>query len=1335
MPEPTTDFQSLPEDYQLVIRLAQDQYKITIAPLQLLVGGWSGAVVYLVSVASNETGRVEHCILKLDHKGKSAKSDEVTRHNTVINKSVPAFGRNHIAELVFDRVEHEGAIAIFYRIAGQSLLKYRPLSNYERQSQLKTIFTETNTVLLAEWNGNGKFEQAVHPQKLLAGWLGFRLDMGGNIERFLQETCQVDPEAAGFLINGHVFPNPLLYARKAEPWGKVRSIDVATGFIHGDLNTNNILVKFSDDKETLEGYYLIDFALFKEDMPLFYDQRYLEMSYLMQAMSQVSFEKSVNFLTLLAVADIPDPHKVPIETSGVSAVIASARSAFAGWAQENHPSLHDDLWGQYWLAGVAAGLAYCHKAGQPDEGRLAGLIYAAANLKRYAATFNLPRPTDVELLYDENQRGPNQSVKISRQGGHKRDLPSGTVSFLFTDIEGSTRLAQQHPEQMPALLARHHKILDQAIKAHTGFTFEIIGDSFAVAFHNATDALAAALEIQHDLYKETWSPAPIKVRIGIHTGTAELKDASGSQPYSGYTTLATAQRIMSAGNGGQILLSQISADLIRDELPTGVQLADMHERRLKDLTQPMRLYQVTAPDLPSEFPPLRTEEVVHHNLPSQLTAFVGRETELASLHALLSDSRNRLVTLVAPGGMGKTRLSLEAARQVVHLFPQGIYFVALDRITVADMIVQAVAEVLPISLASKEDPKSRIMDYLRDKAILLVMDNFEHVLDGATFVQDMLQAGLHVQVLASSRVKLNLMGETVFNIEGLGVGDKSSEEGSAIQLFEQSARQTQPKFEFNDSTMTSVKRICEMVEGMPLAIVLAAAWIDTLSVDEIAAEIEKGIDLLETEKRDVPGRQRSVRAVIEWAWNQVDASAQNLLKRLSIFRGGFTRAAAQEAAGASLRGLSQLVDKALVRRDPDTGRYSIHELLRQYAEEQLKLSFDEEHSAHENHAKYFADFMKTREQHSRDHRYKAALSDIEADLDNIHVAWDYWADKQNGQRLIEFIGALWLFFEIRGSFIPAIQFFRDAAMKLTATDSDVVWARAELRARQAWFTALIGLPEEGLLIAQESLNSLSQINKHNITVETYHCANINAIFLNRIEIVFQISQAMLDRAERSGDAWEQGFARIWWAYALVLQRHINEALQTGQEALAIFEKLDNPFGLSVVSGIILAAIALAIGDTNAAKAHFLRGMQAAEKINYLRLLQRTYDGLGTTALLEHEVERAQQYFMKSLRISQECGQTREMLASLLDLAGVNIAQGNLDNALQLLAIVLHHPASDQNSLNRPGFLRDEAEKLRSQIEGQLDQPVYQSAWETGQRQRLTEVVTQILGEGNSIAVA
>jgi predicted ATPase/class 3 adenylate cyclase len=906
--------------------------------------------------------------------------------------------------------------------------------------------------------------------------------------------------------------------------------------------------------------------------------------------------------------------------------------------------------------------------------------------------------------------------------------PSGIVTFLFTDIEGSTRLSQQYSESMPALLARHNEILDQAITAHDGFTFQISGDSYAVAFHNMSDALGAALEIQRALYKESWSPAPIKVRIGIHSGAAQLEDASKSPRYSGYTTIAMSQRVMSAGHGGQILLSQIAADLISDKLPAGVKLKDMGECRLKDIMQPVHLYQLMIGDLPSDFPPLMTKDVVRHNLPAQLTAFIGRESELAALHSLLSDSHNRLITILAPGGMGKTRLALETASQMVQVFPQGIYFIGLDRITSAELIVDSVAEVLPIFLASNEDPKSRILEYLRDKTILLVMDNFEHVLDGATFVQEILKVAPQIQILATSRAKLNLTGETVFNIKGLTIGNGSSEKDSAIQLFTQSARQTLPVFELNDVVLPVVKKICFLVDGMPLAIVLAAAWIDTLSVDEIAIEIDRSIDMLETEKRDVPDRQRSVRAVIESAWNQVDPSAQTLLKRLSVFRGGFTRAGAQEAAGASLRGLSQLIDKALLRRDPNSGRYSIHELLRQYAEEQLAHSADEERSAHEDHAKYFADFMKAQEMALHDHRGKTALVEVEADFDNIRIAWNYWTNKQDAHRLLEFSSALWQFFELRGSYIPAIQYFGDAVQKLTGNEPEVVWARAELRARQAWFTALIGLPDEGLRMAQESIETLSQLNKQEISVETLNCAIMNAMVLNKIEMITQISQDMLDRAEQSQDTWEQGWALIWSAYVLILHGQPDEALRTGQEALTIFERSDSPFGSSAASGFSLAPLALLTGNISAAKAYFLRGMQAAEEINYLLLLQRTYDGLGMVALMEEDPEQAQQFFLKSLRISQECGQTREMLASLLELANVQVAMGNLDEALGLLAVVLNHPASDQNSLNtnRSESLRDAAEKLRAQIETQLDRALYKWAWEGGKRQRLSDVVSHLL---------
>lgn len=930
---------------------------------------------------------------------------------------------------------------------------------------------------------------------------------------------------------------------------------------------------------------------------------------------------------------------------------------------------------------------------------------------------------------------------------HEESLPSGTVTFLFTDIEGSTKLSQEYSDDMPRLLARHHAMLNEAIAAYNGFTFQIVGDSYAVAFHNASDALNAALDSQRALHQEPWSPAPIKVRMGVHTGTAQLQPAGSVPRYDAYATIAQSQRIMSVGHGGQILLSQTSADLVRDKLPTGIRLVDMRERRLKDIASPIHLYQISAPDLPCEFAPLTSAEQFNHNLPSELTPFLGREMELKALETLLGESHNRLVTIIAQGGMGKTRLALHVATQLLQTFPQGVYFVALDRINSAELIVQSVAAVLPISLASNEDPKLRVLDYLRDKSILLVMDNFEHLLvnqdsrklsnnfehvpDGATFVQEMLTAAPSVQILATSRLRLNLTSETVFNIGGLTIGAPAVAQNSAIQLFVQSAKRTRPDFELNDTTLPSVTRICQLVEGMPLAIVLAAAWINTLTVKEICDEIEASLDMLETEQRDVPSRQRSVRVVIESSWNQIDATAQKQMMRLSVFRGGFTRAAAQETVGASLRSLSQLVDKALLRRDPDTARYSMHELLRQYAQELLDRSASEDRDAHESHAKFFADFMQARWKDIRGEQQIAALGEMEADIDNIRIAWNHWIANQDVRRAMEFLDPLWFYFEVHSALIPAIQLFDAAIKQLTSEATEIVCLRAQIRSRQAWFIGVIGQPEEGLQIAMESVEVLRE-QKQVLNVQSLLSVCVSAIYLNKWQEYVEASREMVAWAEQHGDTFERCFASLWWSYTFLPGNQSSDAVQIAQQALDVGKRLDNPFLLTWAE-YELGIISALLGEIGAAKTHYMRGAEQAQRIKFARLLQINYEPLSSLALIENDSEQAENYALECLRISQQCGQTREMLASLRDLARVNIVQGKLEIALALLAVVLYHPASEQNSLTRPEALRDEAEKLRTDIEAQLDPLVYRAAWEAGQKSELPEVVSQILNHGSVLS--
>ncbi len=634
MPESRVSFQSLPAEYRQVIQLAQDQLDISITPLQELVGGWSGAAIYLVSVSSPDSRRVEHLILKVDRKRPVSSSDEIDRHQMVISESPADFVRQHIPEMVYARVEDENALVIFYAIAGHSLRNFRTLSSHHRQSQLETLFTITNQVLLDEWNIDQVFEQVDHPQTLLKRWLGFRLNPDQKIENFLRDVCRLHPDTAGFIIQGNIYPNPLYYARNTEPWGPVRPGDAMVGLQHSDLNTNNILANFSRQGDELEGYYLIDFALFKEDMPLLYDQRYLEMSYLVHAISGGSYASVIDLIARLAEHDILENQQAPIEMAGVNAAIRAGRIAFESWVRERHPSLHDDLWGQYWLAGTAAGLSYTHKAGQTDEIRLAGLIYAAANLKQYFNLFALSLPTEASQLYHEGQIGS------------RSDAGSSLVS-----------------------------------------------------------------------------PA-------------------GKTP---------------------------------------------------------------------------------HNLPVPPTNFIGRETELEEIPSLLLRPEVRIATLTGPGGIGKTRLGLAIAWALRDHFPDGVFFVDLASISDPSLVATTAAHAIGIREGGGRPPLENLKDYLANKQILLLFDNFEQITGAAPVVAELLASAPGIKGLVTSRIPLQIRGEVrIFRFSArhcLQNRDASIAEMldyEAVALFYQQAQAVQPRFELTEENKAAVIEICRRLDGLAI---------------------------------------------------------------------------------------------------------------------------------------------------------------------------------------------------------------------------------------------------------------------------------------------------------------------------------------------------------------------------------------------------------------------------------------------------------------------------------------------------------------------------------------
>ncbi len=610
------------------------------------------------------------------------------------------------------------------------------------------------------------------------------------------------------------------------------------------------------------------------------------------------------------------------------------------------------------------------------------------------------------------------------------NLPSGTVTFLFTDIEGSTKLAQQYPDGMPALLARHDQILHRAIEEYGGYVFQNLGDSFTAAFHSASDALNAALEAQRNLFNEPWSPASIKVRMGIHTGTAQLNKDSLQTGYSGYTTLASTQRIMSAGHGGQILLSAATRELVRDTLPENAELIDLGEKRLKDLLRPEHLYQLNITGLPATFPPLRTLDLFPNNLPAQLTSFVGRENEIAGLKQELD--AHRLVTLTGSGGTGKTRLSLQVAADLLDRFEHGVWFIELAPLADPDLIPRTILATIGIGEQPNGTPLEILKEYLHEKKALIVLDNCEHLVTAsAKLANALLNAAPGLKVLASSREALGVKGELSYPVPSLSLPDlkhlpaiEQLSQYEAVRLFIDRALLVAPHFVVNKDNAPYIAQICYRLDGIPLAIELAAARIRMLSVEQISARLDDRFRLLTGGARTALPRQQTLRALIDWSYNILSDHERLLLQRLSVFAGGWILEAAEEVCADAhsissydvLELLTQLINKSLVivMEHSQSGgrRYRMLETIHQYGREKLS----EAGGAEILRQQHLAHFVKLAEQAEPElyHSDQVSwLNRLDDELDNLRSAleWSLTCDVEAGLRIA---AILWRFWDTRG---------------------------------------------------------------------------------------------------------------------------------------------------------------------------------------------------------------------------------------------------------------------------------------------------------------------------------
>ena len=648
---------------------------------------------------------------------------------------------------------------------------------------------------------------------------------------------------------------------------------------------------------------------------------------------------------------------------------------------------------------------------------------------------------------------------------HRRFMVALMPAFLFTDLESSTRLWEAHPDAMRGALASHDAILRECVDAAGGSVVKTTGDGIMAAFAAVADTIAACLAAQARLGATAWEiTGPLRVRMGIHAGDAEHRD----DDYYGPTVNRTA-RIMAAGHGGQVLLSGAAAALAGDALPAGAALRDLGEHRLKDLTQPEHLFQLVHADLQSDFPPPVTLDLRANNLPVQGTEFFGREAELLAVGAMLDDASTRLVTLTGPGGAGKTRLGLQVAAERLDRYDDGVFFVDLSHEREPEAVFDAVARVLGATQAGQGDQLQALLGHLRDRQVLLVLDNFEQVIEAAAGVADLLAGCRRLAAVVTSREALRVRAERVFPVPPLALPDPAAAAGviartEAVQLFAERAGMARPGFTLTDENAAAVADICIRLDGLPLAIELAAARLNVFSPGDLAARLRDRIDVVGSGARDLPKRQRTLRGTIEWSYDLLDRDECRLFELMSVFstaRLETVEAVAKDVFGdiVVLDVLASLVDKSLVRSGETSGssRFSMLQTVREYAAERLAASPGTAAATRRAHAEYYSAYGRGLRQLLQGPERDTALDDLAAEVDNLRTAWRYWVAENDLEQLYALLDGLWALHDARGWYHATIELTTDMLAVLATSEPSPERAGEEMTLRVSLARALMAV--------------------------------------------------------------------------------------------------------------------------------------------------------------------------------------------------------------------------------------------------------------------------------------
>jgi predicted ATPase/class 3 adenylate cyclase len=866
-------------------------------------------------------------------------------------------------------------------------------------------------------------------------------------------------------------------------------------------------------------------------------------------------------------------------------------------------------------------------------------------------------------------------------------LPIGTVTFLFTDVEGSTHLVQELGSTWQEVVEEHNRLMRGAVRGAGGVDVRTEGDSLFAVFQSAPAAVSAALEAQRELASRSW-PAPVRVRMGLHTGEGIL----GGDDYVGID-VHRAARIAAAGHGGQVLLSDTTWTLIRHALPRGVTGRALGRHRLKDLPEPEELHQLVMDGLPSEFPPPRSLEIPT-NLPAPITSFVGREQVLARSEQLLQGTR--LLTLTGPGGSGKTRLAIEGGNRLRPSYPDGVFFVDLAPIVDPALVAPTIAVVLGVREVAGRSIQKSIEDALRDREMLLVLDNFEQILDAAPLVAELLGAAPRLRVLITSRAALHLSGEQELPIPPLGLPDPGRRppverlsEYEAVALFAHRAASVDPNFSLTDENAPTVAEICARLDGLPLAIELAASRIKLLSPSAMLDRLEHRLALLTGGARDLPARQRTLRETIGWSHDLLEPTEQTLFARLSVFVGGCTLEAVEAVANPgdelgveTLDLLGSLVDKSLVRKESeDELRFGMLETIREFGFEVLEES-GETDDIQRRHARYFVDLAEAAEPMltlmDRDW-----LGRVLREHDNLRAALRWSIDSGEAEPGLRIAGSVWRFW----------------------------WLQSLLREGRRWTDELLALPSSASRTAARA-KALSAAGSL-----AYWSRDLDAV-LGPYEESLAIYR---DIGDVRGEA--EGFYNL--AFPYLLAGDYRKAKELFHRSMEIYRRLNDAVHVAHGSAA-LAMVATREGDLKAARGLIEEARATFLDVGDLWGNAQTLGQLAALALKLGNNAECRTFSFESLEVNKKLGNVFGIGVAIQALAVLAARLGRTEPSVRLAGAVdrLREVAGGEAPQAIVG-LEDPREVAR----GSLTEEQIVALWEDGRAMTLDEAVALARREG------